>query len=102
MSITFNTPQQRTAVSTARVLSFKINTFNEEAVVTFETGHFEGTSPRVFMPTGQISITFSNFNEGADFTYDQLLSAVPEVRDLGKAMETVALNAGIFDGVIDP
>jgi len=99
LSITFTNPEPVPSSTTARLLSFKANVDNREAAVVFEVGYIANNTFRV---TRRISLLFSDINESANFTFTQLLQTVPEVRDLAGAMEQVALNAGIFNGALDP
>jgi len=51
-----------------------------------------------FRHTREVEVVVNDYDPEADFTFTQLLAAVPEVRTLADALEAVAISVGIFDG----
>jgi len=94
MSITFNTPENRPNATWAKLISFKANVQDERAEVGFEVGY--GNPMTV---TRRFKLIFDNHMPNAHFTFDQLLQAVPQVRELGAALEQKVIDLGIFNGV---
>ena len=97
MAITLDVPESRQDATTVRLVSFTANAILKYAEAIYEVGF--GTSIN-FTPTRTVRVTFSNDNSNADFTFTQLVQAVPEIRDLQSAMEQHAVDRGIFSGVM--
>jgi len=95
LSITLNKPETRPNATWAKLISFKANAQDERAEVRFEVGY--GSPMKV---TRRFKLIFDNNIPDAHFTFDQLLQAVPQVRELGAALEQKAIDLGVFDGVI--
>ena len=68
---------------------------DERAEVGFEVGY--GSPMKL---TRRFKLIFDNHMPDAHFTFDQLLQAVPQVRELGAALEQKAIDLSVFDGVM--
>ena len=93
--ITLTTPESRANATTVRLVSFTANSVIKYAQAISEVGF--GTP---FVVTRKVKVRFSNDDETADFTFNQLIGSVPEVAALGLAMEQEAVDRGIFDGTV--
>jgi hypothetical protein len=96
--ITLDIPESREDATTARLVSFTANAVLKYAEAQYEIGFVDASG---FSVTRRHTIRFSNTDETADFTFTQLVQAVPEVRNLASAMEQQAIDREVFDGVVD-
>ena len=99
MSITLDTPETQPPSTTVRITEFSLCAPDRSARIIYHVGFVDGGG---FQRTREVSVTINDYDPEANFTFTQLLAAVPEVRTLATALEQVALSVGIFDGAIDP
>ena len=99
MSITLTNPETKPPSTSVRITGFELDAPDRSARIIYHVGF---TNSDGFQRTREIRVTINDYDAEANFTFTQLLAAVPEVRTLATALEQVALTVGIFDGVIDP
>ena len=83
MAITLTVPKTRQAETTVRMVSFTINAVTRYAEIGFDLGRLESGQ---FIRTGGRKLTFQDDNPDADFTFQQLISNITEVRQLRQAL----------------
>lgn len=101
MAIDLTTPESRQDATEAHVKAFNVIPRRKRAYIVYEVGFIDGG----FTETREVRVeVLENPTPGEplQFSWDTFLAQVPEVRDLKAALETVALDAGIFDGVLVP
>jgi len=95
MPITLTEPETRPPSTTARIVEFSLCAPNRSARILYRVGYMEDGE---FRHTREVEVVVNDYDPEADFTFTQLLAAVPEVRTLADALEAVAISVGIFDG----
>ena len=96
MTITLAVPESRESATTVRLVSFTANAVLKYAEAIYEVGFGDPLTT-----TRKVTLRFSNTDETADFTFAQLVQAVPQVRELAAAMEQKAIDLNIFAGVVN-
>jgi hypothetical protein len=96
--ITLTKSETRPPSKKVRITGFELNAPDRSARIIYHVGFVDASG---FHRTREIRVMVNDYDPEANFTFTQLLAAVPEVRTLGEALEEVALNVGIFDGVVD-
>lgn len=103
MTITLTDPVARESETVVRLMSFTSNVETRYAESLFRIGFMDGA---VFVPTSDRKLIFQDNEAGdgksgiADFSFQQLIDNVPEVRDLKLAMENAVVEFGVFDGTV--
>ena len=103
MTITLTTPEQRPDATVAKLVSFTVNAETRYAEAGFIIGFGDP-----FTTTRRQTLVFQDSPEGpgagksdiADFSFQQLIDNVIEVRDLRQALETAVIAFAVFDGIV--
>ena len=101
MAITLTTQETRPPATTAKLVSFTANIETRYAEAGFIIGFGDP-----FTITRRRTVIFQDNPDGpgkseiADFSFQQLIDNVPEVRNLGRALEVAVVAFGVFDGTV--
>ena len=100
MSITLTDPVSREPVTTIKLVNIAVDINSKQAQLMFDIGYMANGA---FIVTDTRKVVFQQEetgekSPGADFTFDQLVNNVPEVKDLRAALEAAAVQFSIFDG----
>ena len=96
MTITRTTPRQRADETKIRLFFYILNPVEQKASATFQDGY---DSAGKFIVTNE-EAEIIEFGGTSNFAYQQFMNAISNTRDPDLAVEQLAVDLGVFDGIV--